>query len=246
MVYREGAFDFYDTIFCAGPHHVKEMRAIEKQRGLESKTLVEHGYARLDSIKKEASTKRSDRAVKNVKQHFLLAPSWGQQGTIETGIGEKIVDLLLSKGKKVTLRPHPQTLKFFPETIQAILAKHETNPDFNYENNVQGQASLHLSDAMICDWSGASLDYAFGLGKPVIFIDVARKVNNPNYEEIDILPFEVDIRESIGTVISPNELDKILDVDLRPLPENLAENYVYNVGRSDEFGAHEIIKRVMQ
>lgn len=246
MVYREGAFDFYDTIFCAGPHHIKEMRAIEKQRGLEPKTLIEHGYARLDSIKKEAAEKRPNSSLENQKQHFLLAPSWGEQGTLETGIGEKIVDLLLSEGKRVTLRPHPQTLKFAPATIQAILAKHETNPDFNYENNVQGQESLHASNAMICDWSGAALDYAFGLGKPVIFIDVARKVNNPNYDKIDISPFEVNIRESIGTVISPDKLEEILNVDLKPLPENLAEKYVFNVGCSDEFGAREIINRVTQ
>ena len=30
MVYRKGAFDHYDTIFCAGPHHVQEIRAMEK------------------------------------------------------------------------------------------------------------------------------------------------------------------------------------------------------------------------
>ena len=32
MVYREGAFDNYDTICATGPHHVKEIRAIEEKK----------------------------------------------------------------------------------------------------------------------------------------------------------------------------------------------------------------------
>mgnify|MGYP003326545469 CR=1 FL=1 len=43
------------------------------------------------------------------------------------------------------------------------------------------QESLHRSDLMISDWSGAALDYALGLNKPVLFIDVPRKVNNLDY-----------------------------------------------------------------
>ena len=37
MVYRSGAFDYFDTIFCAGPHYLKEIRALEEQRNTESK-----------------------------------------------------------------------------------------------------------------------------------------------------------------------------------------------------------------
>ena len=28
MAYRDGAFDHYQTIFCAGPHHINEIKAI--------------------------------------------------------------------------------------------------------------------------------------------------------------------------------------------------------------------------
>ena len=31
MVYRKGAFDHFDSIFCAGPHHLKEIRATEEK-----------------------------------------------------------------------------------------------------------------------------------------------------------------------------------------------------------------------
>ena len=246
MVYRPGAFDFYDTIFFAGPHHKTEIKAIEKQAGLSSKNLFEHGYARLDSIKAHpAKSTANTHALANGQRHFLLAPSWGEAGTIETGVGAKIVELLLSEGEKVTFRPHPQTLKFAGARVDEIVRKHKANPNFAYENNVEGQSSLHASDVMICDWSGAALDYAFGLAKPVIFIDIARKVNNPSYRDIPITPFEVDIRSSIGSVISPDNLGAILKLELKPLPQDLADKYVYNIGRSDEIGAREIL-RILQ
>ncbi|MDA8708163.1 CDP-glycerol glycerophosphotransferase family protein [Hellea sp.] len=243
MVYRRGAFDFYDVIFCAGPHHIEELNALQAQRGFAPKAIFKHGYARLDSIVKEKAQREGiKKASQDSKHHYLIAPSWGPNGTIETGLGEKIVDLLLSNDARVTLRPHPQTIKFAPERIKPILDKHSNHPNFVYENNVQGQDSLHDSDTMICDWSGAALDYAFGLGKPVIFIDVDRKVNNPDYKEIDITPFEVNIRASLGAVISPDKLEAILNVDIKPLPKDLADKHVYNVGQSDDVGAHEIIR----
>src|SRR5207248_9533577 len=50
MTYRRGAFDAYDTVFCVGPHHLKEIRRAEEIYNLKPKTLVEHGYGRLDAI----------------------------------------------------------------------------------------------------------------------------------------------------------------------------------------------------
>ena len=44
MVYRKGAFDYYDTIFCVGPHHVEEIRKTEELYQLDSKKLVSIGY----------------------------------------------------------------------------------------------------------------------------------------------------------------------------------------------------------
>jgi hypothetical protein len=201
MVYRAGAFDYFDSIFCAGPHHIEEIRAIEAKYNLPAKNLVEHGYSRLEAIISEAKLRPKKERSDDVPLHVLVAPSWGEQGTIESGIGERIIDHLVALSCQVTLRPHPQTIKLAWNKVNAILNKHDSNPLFSYEGNVAGQESLHESDVMIGDWSGAALDYAFGLNKPVLFIDVPRKVNNINYKEIDIEPFEVSIREKIGQVV---------------------------------------------
>jgi len=244
MVYRPGAFDAFDTIFCSGAHHLAEMREIEKAKGLAPKNLFEHGYARLDIIKNDNSQKT--RTDETSPTHYLLAPSWGEHGTIETGVGASIVRRLLANGAKVTLRPHPQTIKFFNEKVQEIVDEHQGNANFNYENNVRGTQSLKDSDVMICDWSGAALDYAFGLEKPVLFVDVPRKVNNPGYEDMPIEPFEVQIRNEIGMIIDPDDLQALETFKVKPLPKNIADKYVFNVGKSDAVGAKEIIRIVQE
>ena len=245
MVYRPGAFDHYDTIFCAGPHHIDEIRALEAAANLPAKHLFKHGYARLDALKAESSEPSKLKKTRDLtSKHYLLAPSWGENGTIESGLGEKIVDLLLANGQIVTLRPHPQTLKFARDKIDAITHKYKDHANFTSETNVRGQASLQASDIMISDWSGAALDYAFGLGKPVLFLDVDRKVNNPDYKNIPFKPFEVTIRDHIGRIIEPGQIETLLDSDDPQCPPKLAENYVFNIGNSDQIGAAEIIRLV--
>jgi CDP-glycerol glycerophosphotransferase (TagB/SpsB family) len=226
MVYRKGAFDHYDTILCAGPHHVKEIRAMETLYNLPPKNLIKYGYGRLDAIIEEAKKRpRTEKPEKKIK-HVLIAPSWGPKGTLESGVGAEIIDQLLKDGHKVTLRPHPQSVKFAKAKIEAILKKHSDDPMFIYEGDITGQDSLHNSDVMISDWSGAALDYAFGLNKPVIFVDVPRKVNNPDYKELNIEPFEFEIREKIGKIVSSNNfyLDKIT-----PKIPNSTDEYYYKI-----------------
>ena len=129
----------------------------------------------------------------------------GPNGTIETGLCEKLVDELIVNKYKVTLRPHPQTIKLSKNKINLILGKYKKNKMFVYEKDVDGLDSFYNSDMMISDWSGAAIEYAFGLNKPVLFLDILKKINNPDYKEIDIEPFEVSIREKIGTIISSNK-----------------------------------------
>ncbi len=236
MTYRKGAFDHYDTIFCAGPHHVKEIRAMEEKYNLPVKNLVEHGSARLDIIMEEAKKRPKKVKIDGEPEHVLVAPTWGPNGTIESGIGEKIVDLLLNKGYKVTLRPHPETIKFAKDKIDLIVSRHSKNRLFHYEANISGEESLHESDVMISDWSGVALDYAFGLNKPVFFVDVPRKVNNPDYEELGIEPFEVSVRDKIGRII---ELDNF---DLTNPNKAVSIESVFNLHSSSIVGAKHILK----
>ena len=236
MVYRPGALDHYDSIFCAAPHHKVEIRALEKLNDLPVKNLYEHGYERLDSIIQEASKHQKP---DNTPKHVLLAPSWGENSIIEL-LGSQVVDEILDAGFKLTLRPHPQTLIFAKTKVDAIIKKHKNNSLFNFEANVAGQQSLQDSDVMICDWSGAALDYAFGLNKPVVFIDVPRKVNNPDYEKLNIEPFEVSIRNKIGYVVRMDEIGNLgqhIENTLTKYEGHTFDNEIYSLTKSAEKGA---------
>ena len=240
MVYRPGAFDHYDTIFCGGPHHVEEMRAIEAAHGLEPKTLVKHGYAWLDSIAEQGALRPQGSEDRGSK-HVLVAPSWGPDGVIESGVGARLVDLLLKRGHRVTLRPHPETLKHAKGAVDAVVSKHSANPDFTFEANVSGQSSLHSSDVLVTAWSGMAFDYAFGLGKPVVFIDVPKKINNPDYAAIPCVPVEIAMREKIGQVLAPDALDTLDISALAPPSRDDIDSYVFNLGNSNAVGGQWII-----
>ena len=241
MVYRNGAFDHYDTICAAGPHHVEEIRAIEAKYNLPRKNVVELGYSRLDSLtetaRKYQETQPNEKKKKKHKT-ILIAPSWGPGGVIESGLGKTLVEQLLNLGHEVILRPHPQTIKFAKAKIDEVRSQHKDNLRFAFEGSVAGQESLHQSDIMVSDWSGAALEYAFALNKPVVFCDVPRKVNNPNYPYIEIEPLEVSIREKIGVIwdgVSPvRELIEHCGQKSKRDLRTLTDQHVFNAGHSDK------------
>ena len=242
MVYRKGAFDHYDSVFCSAPHHKEELRAIEAFYDLPKKALYEHGYSRLDSIIKNASN-HSNAIQQKEKTHVLIAPSWGEVNVVEE-VGYQIVENLLDNGFRVTLRPHPQTLKLSKTAVNQILKQFNGHQDFSFEGSVDGERSLHQSDIMISDWSGAALDYAFGLGKPVLFIDVPRKVNNEEYEKINVVPFEDSVRNKIGEVMPLEDIGDITNWVKKCLNKSSFDEYnpgIYNLGTSDQAGAKLIM-----
>jgi YidC/Oxa1 family membrane protein insertase len=245
MVYRPGAFDHFDTIFCVGPHHVEETRAAEKLYGLPAKTLFEHGYGRLEQIMVEAVTRQHSRHAAAHGPHVLIAPSWGPQAMLET-CGHAFVGALLDAGFVVTVRPHPQTRRFKPAVLDALTADFGSHPAFRLEEDVGSRDSLFAADVMLSDWSGAALEFAFGLEKPVLFVDVPRKINNPEYERLQIEPLEVAIRTDIGGIVSPHDPQAavaavrcLVEQGVKYRERILAarQRYVFNLGDSAERGA---------
>ncbi len=208
MVYRPDAFDHFDTIFCAGPHHISETRAREQLLGLPEKQLFEHGYGRLDSIMKSAPAWRGPKSPEDGKLRLLLAPSWGPNGLLETK-GSVVTDVLLSAGFHLTVRPHPQTVRLSPSVITELKSSYARHPSFVLEDSVVSADSLYSADIMISDWSGVAMEFAFCMERPVLFIDVPRKMRNPDYEALDIDPLEARIRKSIGDILATDHLGEL-------------------------------------
>jgi YidC/Oxa1 family membrane protein insertase len=250
MIYRKGAFDAYDTILLVGPHHEAEIRRTEEVYALEPKELVPHGYARLDAILRTAGQSHERRSEGGSGRRIVLAPSWGECSFIEASTGAELIETLLGAGHRCVLRLHPMTVRRFPD-LAPDLARRFADRDFRIETDMGEQASLHESELMVSDWSGAALDYAFGLERPVLFVDMPKKVNNPEYERIGLRTIEESIRTEIGVIVAPADVQQAL-----PLVEQLCgdphafrdrvrearERAVYNVGRSASVGAAEVAR----
>ena len=251
LVYRKGAFNHYDTVFCAGPHHVREIRAAEDIYGLKAKNLVAHGYGRLEALLDENVSRDRQPAIGGCgKMRVLVAPSWGASGLLETR-GCELIDILLQEGHHVTVRPHPMTKRKWPETIKAIKVSFQGNSDFVLETDIRNQESILSSHCMISDWSGVALEYAFALERPVIFIDMPRKINNPYHEDISREPIEVAIRNEIGEIVPCDQLDKVPEKlgslyrdtnGFRERIRNVRRRTVFNIGRSGTVGAEHVVR----
>ena len=244
MVDTEKSFDHYDTIFCAGPHQKKEIELREKNKDLKAKNLIPYGYPRIEKLIQLSSK------PKNEKKVILLAPTWGEQSIINL-MGMEICSIIINQGYSLILRPHHETIKRSPQLIDEIENKYSHLETFRLVREMGDSESLLQSDLLICDWSGTAIEYAFGLEKPVIFIDIPPRVRNPNWREIQSEPLEMSIREKVGRVICPSKLDELPSSISQLLNEHqisssliksLREEFIYNLSDSEIIGREEIKK----
>jgi CDP-Glycerol:Poly(glycerophosphate) glycerophosphotransferase len=249
MVDHPNSYDHYDSLLCVGPHHVAEIRRREAMQRLSPKHLVAHGYPRLERLVAQAGGAPAPRQPA-AQTTALLAPTWGEQSILHV-CGEPLIAALLGAGIRVILRPHYQTTRLAPRLVERLVARFESDPGFRHVSRMEESASLLDSDLLVCDWSAMAIEYALGLGKPVLFVDVPPRVRNPRYAELGIEPMEMRIRRELGTVLpldrvaeAPRHAAELLRgaADFRKRTAALREEWVFNFGRSVEVGAREIAR----
>ena len=247
---RKGALDNYDTIFCVGPHHVNEIRATEKLYGLKPKTIVNYGFGRLDTLLQEKE--KFAKPDSNLKDLILITPSYGDENLLEK-CGIELIDTLLKSDFRVLLRPHFRTLRDSKELIDSIKNKFGKNPSFIFEDGVIPPEYFHNSICMISDWSGISMEYAFTFERSVIFIDVPKKILNPDADDLPLEPIEISIRKKIGHIVSTNNIREIPNIinnlnnnteDFKKQLKLIRQNTVFNISTSSKIGANYIEKLI--
>ena len=248
LVYKKNAFDNYDSILCVGNFQIDEIRSREKLYKLDAKNLIETGYSHLDNLMKKYSTNKQ--IPINDPIQVLIAPSWSDDGLFETAI-EKNISILLDSGFKVTLRPHPMTQKKSEKKINSLSQKFSSNSNFILEKNIPNFDSFMKSDIMITDWSGAAIEYAFTLERPVLYIDVPKKIHNPDYEKLPEIPLEISIRDKIGEIISLSDME-VLPEKIQILCQNpdiikskiqkIRGELIGNLGNSSKLEVEFILK----
>jgi len=108
---------------------------------------------------------------------------------------------------------------------------------------------------MISDWSGVALEFAFTFERPVLYIDVPKKMHNSDFMNIPNIPIEVSIRDKIGAIISPSDIESIpksieelskKSEIIKEQIKKIRDDTIFNIGKSDKIGAEQIIKLLNQ
>ena len=224
VVYKHLSFTGYDFIFCAGPHHVEEIKALFP---LNKKTqyLVNYGYEITDRL---MDVQKRNTPKPKTQKTVLFGPSWGEHNSLRKH-GIHIIEILLHQNYRVVLRPHPISFTKDADVIREIKEKFDAHPDFELDQSVDSTDVLLNADVMISDYSGVAFEYALALLKPVIFMNGLRKQNNENWQTyLDREGIEVIYRDRIGYILDDlSELEE--KVKLAILEQNLWEEKIKHV-----------------
>ena len=251
MSFREGAFDAFDTVFCAGPHIESELRATEKVYGLKEKNLVRFGYPLSDLLVKAGEAEKEKPRDSGIKE-ILIAPSWQEDNLLDSCI-DKLITGLYGDGHHITVRPHPEYVKRYPAALQAIVDRYaDTVGDkLTFELDFSSNSSIYSSDILITDWSGIAAEFCFATKRPAVFVNTKMKCENPNWQKIGITPVEISLRDEIGVSVDKDKLDGIGDIvnELLASPEKyekaISERFdtlLFNHGNAAEAGAKYILE----
>lgn len=251
MTMRTGAVDHYDSVLCVGKHQKEEITNTEAVYGLPHKTLVDWGYTLLDEMRAQyAASAHEDKPGKKI----LIAPSWQKDNIVDSCL-EEILDTLKGRGYQITVRPHPQEVRLKQAYMEQLEAKYAADRDVEIQTDFSSNSTVFEADLLITDWSGITYEYAFTTLRPVLFIDTPMKVMNPEYEKINTPPINIWMREVIGAVVKPDELEKLPEAVERLLSgrdayreriDRFVHEYVYNLGNSGEVGAKYIINEIQK
>lgn len=203
--YRASAFYHYDAIFCTGEYQQQEIKIAEKLYDQQPKQHIPYGYPLFETI---AAKRQSPGNT------ILIAPSWFEGCIFDTCL-EALLQQLSSLPYQVVLRSHPEYEKRKKKEYlrtKKLIAKY---PRMKIDDLSSVTDRLAITDILITDRSGIALEFAFGIRKPVLFIDTALKQTNRAWHELGVEPIENSIRSQLGLSISPTEMDRV--------PEKLAE-----------------------
>ena len=114
---------------------------------------------------------------------------------------------MLKNSFEVDLKLHPMTLRNNYKIYKKIKNSYQNNKKFNFRD--KSNNNFFDISLMISDWSGAALEYAFTMCRPVIFIDMPPKINNKNWQNLNMPCIEDKMRSNVGIICN---IDKIMNI----------------------------------
>lgn len=240
-VYEENTFDGYDYIYCAGKHHLAELKAIYQEKGLTNKCLIPGGYPRLDELILRAVTLSPP-----VSKTIIIAPTLVSPASEHVSIMNQIpsfIDYLLSIGWSVTFRPHPlnlSTTNDYYSKFNEVIKCYQNSPNFILDRSSDYFVSYASSSVMLSDISGTAYTYAFAFGCPVIFFD-------PDVPSEFTQGLLYNSRNKMGRSIrSIEDLQGCINdfvenyADLKDSVKTFRDDTIFNLGSSADYFAENI------
>lgn len=251
LMLRKHALDYFDTIFASNEIVYREIREQERVYGLKEKNVIKYGFGLIDNM---IAAYEKQPCQTNDSKTILIAPSWQEDNILDLCIDE-ILQQLLGRGYHVILRPHPQYVRHFKEKLNMLKNRYVQYMDFTLQMDFSSNDTVFNADILMTDWSGIAYEYSFTTLKPALFINTPMKVMNPDYQEIPVTPFDIEIRNQMGISVELNQLDTIgLAVEKLLHEESyskdkmmeMREKYLYNISNSAAVGAKYIIDRLIE
>lgn len=250
LMLRKHALDYFDTIFIANDIVHNEIRRQEEVYGLKPKNIVKYGFALIDNM----IAAYEEQEVQNDPKVILIAPSWQEDNMLDLCIDE-ILPKLLQHEYRVILRPHPQYVRHCEPKLKELEQRYQSYGNFTLQRDFSSNDTVFNADVLMTDWSGIAYEYSFTTLKPAVFINTPMKVMNPDWEEIGVTPFDIEVRDQMGISVELDQLDsvdKVVETLLykedysRENMRKMREKYLYNISRSAEVGAEYIIRRLIE
>lgn len=248
LTFHKNALDHFDTIFASGPKNKAELEEREQKAGIRKKNIVEWGSSVIDNMSAAYRGEKHE----NDRKIVLVAPSWQKDNIMDSCI-EQILDRLKGGKYRVIVRPHPQYVRHYEAKLNQLAEKYEKE-GIEIQRDFSSNSTVYTADVLVTDWSSIAFEYAFSTLKPVLFINTPMKVVNPDYQELDTVPIDLELRDKVGVSLEESCLDKVPEAVEKLLGDNrfseaameeLREKYIYNVGKSGVVGAKYLIQRLM-
>ena len=214
LTMRNRSINNYDTIFTTGKYQKEEQEKTNEIYNLKDRKLFEWGYSLLDDMINEYSKN----PVKNEKKTVLIAPSWQKDNIVDLCLDE-VLDSLKQGDFNVVVRPHPQQVRHMKEKFENMKEKYKDNKNIEIQTDFSSNNTVFSADLLITDWSAIAYEYSFTTKRPVLFIDTPMKIMNPEYQKIDVEPFNIWVRNEIGEVVSVDNCKDINKVVSKMLEE---------------------------
>lgn len=170
VLYRMFGIDYYDAVMISGAYEKRDIRYLEKLRGLPEKEIVTVGIPYMDEMAKRLS---NDAPPQEHERTVLLAPSWGKSALFGV-YGGRIIETLLKTGYHVIVRPHPQSFESEKELMSKLMSDYPESAQLEWNRDTDNYEVLRRADIMVTDFSGVAFDFSLVYDKPIIYA-------NPNF-----------------------------------------------------------------